>query len=192
MSHFMAYLSRMRYINRWGLMRNVHQENIQEHTLQVAFLAHNLAIVKNRLFGGNVDPQKVATFALYHDISEIMTGDLASPIKYFNPEIKKAFHNVEHYAKERLWNLLPPELRNDYHDMIFVEQTDPESLRLIKIADKLSAYIKCLEEIAAGNNEFTEAEKMIRAELNKYSCAELDYFMEIFIPSFKLTLDEMN
>lgn len=192
MSHFIAYLSRMKLIQRWGLMRNTCSENIQEHSLQVALIAHNLALIKNRFFNGSLNPEKVATLAMYHEISEIMTGDLASPIKHFNPKIKKAFGEIEDFARERLFGMLPDKLKDDYEHLIFYEKNDAESIRLIKIADKLSAYIKCLEEKTAGNKEFTDAEKTLKLELERYKCPELDYFMVEFIPSFKLTLDEMN
>lgn len=192
MSHFIAYLSRMKLIQRWGLMRNTCSENIQEHSLQVAIIAHNLALIKNKFFGGSINPEKIATLAIYHEISEIMTGDLASPIKHFNPKIKKAFGEIEDFARERLFSMLPDELKPEYKHLVFYEENDIESIRLIKIADKLSAYIKCLEEKTAGNKEFMDAEKTLKHELERYKCPELDYFMNKFIPSFKLTLDEMN
>jgi 5'-deoxynucleotidase len=182
----------MKLIKRWGLMRNIYPENIQEHSLQVALLAHNLAVIKNTFYHGAVNPERVAVCALYHEVSEIITGDLASPIKHYNPEIKKAFGQIEDFAREKLYKMLPEELRPAYHPLLFFEEMDEDTLRLIKVADKLSAYLKCLEELTAGNNEFREAEKTLKKELIKLHCPELDYFMEQFMPSFKLTLDEMN
>ncbi|PKM85926.1 MAG: 5'-deoxynucleotidase [Firmicutes bacterium HGW-Firmicutes-12] len=192
MSHFLAYLSRMKLIKRWGLMRNIYPENIQEHSLQVAIIAHSLALIKNKFYHGKVNPERIAILAMYHEVSEIITGDLASPIKYFNPQIKKAFGEIEDFARERLFNMVPDELKSEYKQLIFYEETDNESLKLIKIADKLSAYIKCLEELTAGNKEFIEAEKALKMELERFKCPELDYFIDNFLPSFNLTLDEMN
>lgn len=192
MSHFLAYLARMKLIKRWGLMHNIYPENIQEHSLQVALLAHNLAVIKNTFFGGALNPEKIAVCALYHEVSEIITGDLASPIKHYNPEIKKAFGQIEDFAREKLYKMLPDELQPAYKPLIFFEEMEQECLRVIKVADKLSAYLKCLEELTAGNTEFREAEKALKKELVKLDCPELNYFMEKFMPSFKLTLDEMN
>lgn len=191
MSHFLAYLSRMKLIKRWGLMRNICPENIQEHSLQVAIIAHCLAIIKNTKFDGQVNPDRIAVLAMYHEVSEIMTGDLASPIKHFNPEIKKAFGDIEEITKRRLFAMLPEELKPGYHPLLF-PKADDESMKLVKTADKLSAYLKCLEELAAGNNEFLEAEKALKKELANYRSPELDYFLQEFVPSFRLTLDEMN
>jgi 5'-deoxynucleotidase len=182
----------MKLIKRWGLMRNIYPENIQEHSLQVAIIAHNLALIKNKFYQGNVNPERIAIQAMYHEVSEIITGDLASPIKHFNPQIKKAFGEIEDFARERLFNMVPHELKSEYKHLIFYEETDYESMKLIKIADKLSAYIKCLEELTAGNKEFIEAEKALKIELDSQRCPELDYFIEKFLPSFKLTLDDMN
>ncbi|MCR4441709.1 MAG: 5'-deoxynucleotidase [Peptococcaceae bacterium] len=192
MSHFLAYLSRMKLIKRWGLMHNIYSENIQEHSLQVAVIAHCLAVIKNRFFQGNVNPERIALLAIYHEVSEIITGDLASPIKHFNPQIKQVFSGIEEVARERLLNMLPPELKPDYASLFFYGDEDSEHLRIVKVSDKISAYLKCLEELKAGNNEFIEAKKAIKAEIDRYDCPEVRYFMDKFIPSFSLTLDEMN
>ena len=157
MSHFFAYINRMRFINRWALMRNSYTENIQEHSHQVAVLAHALAVIRNRCFGGCVDEGAVAVAALYHDAPEILTGDLPTPIKYYNPQIRDSYKQVEHVA-----------------------------------ADKLSAHIKCLEELKAGNGEFRAAADQTRAALDKMDLPELKYFCENFLGSFALTLDEME
>lgn len=151
-SHFFAYLSRMRFIQRWALMRNTAPENVQEHSHQVAVLAHALAVIRNEKFGGHADAGAVAVAALYHDASEILTGDMPTPIKYDNPAIRKAYKEVEAVAEEKLLHMLPEEFQPVYAPILTV--TDPETERLVKAADKLSAYIKCVEELKAGNSEF--------------------------------------
>ena len=192
MSHFFAYLGRMKFIQRWGLMRNTDQENIMEHSLQVAMIAHGLAVIRNRRFGGAVDPERTATLALFHDASEVITGDLATPIKYFNPEIKSAYRAIEQVAKEKLLALLPDELRKDYASLFFPSEADAEAWELVRAADKLCAYLKCLEEAKAGNGEFAQAEKSIKRSLNGLRLPEVEYFLAEFVPSFTLTLDELN
>mgnify|MGYP002407220381 FL=1 len=184
----------MKFIQRWGLMRNVSRENIQEHSLQVAMIAHNLAIVQNRFYEGNVDPQRVLLLAVYHEASEVITGDLATPIKYFNPEIKKAYKDIEKVANKRLLTMLPDELQPEYESVLFPIPEDEEHWRIVKEADKLCAYLKCLEELKAGNKEFSKAERTIYRELEKMKVdhPEVDYFIKQFLPSFQLTLDELN
>ena len=181
MSHFFAYLARMKFIQRWGLMRNVRQENIQEHSLQTAMIAHNLAIVKNKWYGGKADPQ-----------SEVITGDLATPIKYFNPEIKKAYKDIEKVAGRRLLSMLPVELKQDYEPILFPGSEDEEHWNLVKAADKICAWLKCIEELKAGNLEFSKAEKTIYQDLIDMNRSEVEYFMKQFVPSFHLSLDELN
>lgn len=192
MSHFFAYLSRMKFIQRWGLMRNVRQENIQEHSLQAAMIAHNLAVIKNKLFGGKVDPERVMLLAVYHEASEVITGDLATPIKYFNPEIRKAYKDIEKVANERLFSMLPEELKPDYESVFFPVHEDDEHWKLVKAADKICAYLKCIEELKAGNTEFSKAERTIQRDLASLDRPEVNYFLEQFLPSFYLTLDELN
>ena len=187
---FFAMLSRMRYINRWGLMRNTFQENIQEHSHQVAVLAHALATIENRFFGGQVDVGEVAVAALYHDASEILTGDMPTPIKYDNPDIKVAYKQVEAMAEQKLLSMLPEELRADFDAAVTIP--DPAVHRLVKQADKLSAYIKCVEELKAGNTEFKKAKEQTWAALNTDPTPALKYFIEHFLPGFELTLDELN
>jgi 5'-deoxynucleotidase len=189
-SHFFAYISRMRFISRWALMRNTAQENVQEHSHQVAVLAHALAVIRNEKFGGAIDPGEVAVAALYHDASEIITGDLPTPIKYYNPDIKAAYKNVEAVAEDKLLSMLPEELRPDYEDIL--KMPDPEVRDLVKAADKLSAYIKCVEELKAGNNEFRDAAAQTKAALDVSRLPEVRYFLETFLPSFSLTLDELK
>ena len=189
-SHFFAYISRMRFIQRWSLMRNTAPENVQEHSHQAAVLAHALAVIRNRRFGGAVDPGLVAAAALYHDASEILTGDMPTPIKYGNPAIQSAYKDVEALAARKLLAMLPEELREAYAPVL--TGLDPEGARLVKAADKLSAYIKCVEELKAGNAEFREAAAQTRRALEGYGLPEVDYFLETFMESFSLTLDELK
>jgi len=191
-SHFFAYLARMKFIKRWGLMHSAHTENIQEHSLRVAFISHALALIKNRLFGGQVSPERTAAIALFHDVSEVLTGDLPRPIKYFNPEIEKAYRAIETAANARLLGMLPPPLKADYQALFETTADDRASHELVEAADKLCAYIKCLEELSAGNPEFTEAEKALRRSIEQIDLPEVRYFIDTFVPSFRLTLDELK
>lgn len=188
--HFFAYISRMRCITRWALMHNTFSENIQEHSHMVAVLAHALAVIRNRVYGGKVDAGQVAVAALYHDATEILTGDLPTPIKYYDPEIRDAYKRVESVACDRLLAMLPPELEGDYEPVL--KCTDEEVLSLVKAADKLSAYVKCVEELKAGNAEFRRAAEQTRAALDAMRLPELDYFMEHCMESFSMTLDELE
>ena len=189
-SHFFAYISRMRFIQRWALMRNTAPENVQEHSHQVAVLAHALAVIRNEKFGGSIDPGLAAAAALYHDASEILTGDMPTPIKYGNPAIQSAYKDVEAVAERKLLAMLPEELRGAYAPVLTA--VDPEVARLVKAADKLSAYIKCVEELKAGNAEFREAAAQTRKALEGYGLPEAAYFLETFMDSFSLTLDELK
>lgn len=189
-SHFFAYISRMRFISRWALMRNTASENVQEHSHQVAVLAHALAVIRNEKFGGGVDPGAVAVAALYHDASEIITGDLPTPIKYYNPAIKNAYRQVEAVANDKLLSMLPEELRPAYRPILM--DIAPEIHQLVKAADKLSAYIKCVEELKAGNAEFRAAAEQTRRALDEFDLPELRYFLDTFLDSFSLTLDELK
>jgi len=190
--HFFAFLSRMKYITRWGLMRNTQPENIQEHSLQVAIIAHALALIKNRFFGGAVNSDRVAVLAMFHDCNEIITGDLPTPIKYFNPEISKAYRDVEMVSKNKLLSMLPPELTEEYASIMLHQDDDGDSWKLVKAADRISAYIKCLEEEKAGNTEFKKARDSICKSIMDINLPEVRYFMENFMPSFSLTLDELE
>jgi 5'-deoxynucleotidase len=189
-SSFFAYIGRMRYITRWALMRNTDSENVQEHSHMVAVLAHALAVIGQRIYGREIDAGQVAVAALYHDASEILTGDMPTPIKYYNPEIKNSYRKVEAVANDKLLSLLPEELRADYEPVLKI--ADPEIHRLVKAADKLSAYIKCVEELKAGNAEFRRAAEQTRAALEEMHMPELDYFMEHCLDSFSRTLDELE
>lgn len=191
--HFFAMLSRMKYINRWGLMRNTRSENICEHSLDTAILAHALAVLRNKRFGGSVNPEKAALLAIFHDVTEILTGDLPTPVKYHSPLIRDAYHDVEAVAQERLLALLPEDLRDEYTPLLRQEDCiDPELLRLVKAADKLSALIQCVEERAMGNAEFRQAEESIRRSIVEMHLPEADVFLEEFLPSYSLTLDEQE
>ena len=189
-SHFFAFVSRMRFIQRWALMRNTAPENVQEHSHQVAVLAHALAVIRNEKFGGSVDAGAVAVAALYHDASEILTGDMPTPIKYDNPAIRKAYKDVEAVAERKLLDMVPAELRRVYEPIL----TGPggETEMLVKAADKLSAYIKCVEELKAGNLEFREAAAQTRQALEAYGLPEVTYFLDTFMDSFSLTLDQLK
>lgn len=191
MSHFFAYISKMKWIKRWGLMKNTADENIMEHSWQVAVIAHGLALIKNELFGGNVDPEHIAVLALFHETGEVITGDLATPVKYFNPEMKNAMHEMENLAKTRIHKMLPDELQSAYEPLIFPEETG-EDYRIVKAADRICAYLKCLEELKWGNREFEKAEVSIRRDLETIDREEVRYFMNHFVESFSLTLDELN
>ena len=191
MSHFFAYLSRMRFIRRWGLMHSTHAENIQEHSLRVAMIAHALALIRNRLFGGALNPERVAVRAMYHDASEVLTGDLPRPVKYFDPEIETSYRRIEGLARGRLLGMVPAPLRSDYGALLGPDGGDADEA-VIKAADKLCAYLKCLEEITAGNREFAEAEKALRRTIEAIDLPEVRYFAETFVPSFRLTLDDLK
>ena len=189
-SHFFAYISRMRFIQRWALMRNTAPENVQEHSHQVAVLAHALAVIRKEKFGGTADPGRVAVAALYHDASEILTGDMPTPIKYDNPDIQTAYKEIEAVAERKLLSMLPGDLRGDFEAAVTIP--DPEVRALVKAADKLSAYLKCVEELKAGNAEFKKAREQTYAALCQNPIPALRYFMDHFLEGFELTLDELN
>ena len=189
---FYALISRMKYITRWSLMRNSIQENIQEHSHMTAVIAHALGVIGNRVYGKTYNPEHLATVAMFHDATEILTGDMPTPIKYQNPDIVKAYHQVEAYAAEKLLSMIPSELRGDYAPLLAAESHSSEEYRLVKAADKLSALIKCVEERKAGNSEFISAERSTRESIEKMGVAEATYFMEHFMPAFELDLDELG
>lgn len=191
MDNFFAYISRMRYIERWSLMRNSLPENIQEHSHMVAVIAHALAVIRRDVFGVPCDPYACAAVALYHDSSEILTGDLPTPIKYYNSTIQDAYKQVEELACNKLLDTLPKELRPSF-EPLFTGELQNEVHDIVKAADKLSAYIKCIEERRIGNDEFISAEKQTRRVLDESPLPEVKYFIEHFIPAFELTLDELG
>ncbi len=192
MSHLFAYLSRMKFIRRWSLMHSTYPENVQEHSLQVALVTHMLAVIRNRLFSGEVNPERAATLALYHDVGEVLIGDLPTPVKYFNPEIKTAYQTIEATAVHKLFSMLPEELRDDYRPFFEPAEGDRDHYELVKAADKLCAYLKCLEEVSAGNQEFSQAEQTLKESVERIDLPEVRYFLETFVPSFRLTLDELG
>ena len=188
-NNFFALIARMKYIERWALMRNTSKENIAEHSFFVSLLAHALACIKRDIFGEECSPDKAASLALLHDASEIFTGDMPTPIKYYNPEMRKIYGEIEKTANERLINSLPEVLSSSYREMIEVPE---EYKAIIKAADKLSALIKCIEEKNSGNAEFAMAEESTLLSLKEMNLKEVDYFIENFIPAFSLTLDELE
>jgi len=188
-SSFYAYLSKLRWIKRWGLKRNAHDENVMEHSWEVSVIAHTLALIKNRYFAGQLDANAVATAALYHDITEVITGDLPTPIKYHSQEIKNAYKQIEKQAELELLNLLPIELQQDFQPFITQERMPEEHILIIKAADKISAYLKCQAELKAGNLEFETAAARLEITIGELNQPEVIFFMKVFAPSCGLTLD---
>lgn len=189
-SKFFAVISRMKYINRWSLMRNTITENISEHSLETAFIAHALALIRNKRFGGNVDPERCALLAMYHDTTEIITGDLPTPVKYYNSDIKGAYDEIEKKAENTLLSYLPDDLREYYEPLLSPTEEEKELWQLVKGADKLSALIKCIEERKMGNADFLSAEKSTLKAVQKMDSPEVKVFLDEFIPAYGLTLDE--
>ncbi|QTF07745.1 5'-deoxynucleotidase [Brenneria izadpanahii] len=191
-SHFFAHLSRLKLISRWPLMRNVRTENVSEHSLQVAFVAHALAVIKNRKFNGNLNAERIALLAMYHDASEVLTGDMPTPIKYYNAQIAHEYKKIEKIARQKLIDMLPAELQQDYQSLLDEQHMSEDERAIVKQADALCAYLKCLEELSAGNTEFTLAKARLEKTLQQRQSPEMDYFMTVFIPSFSLSLDEIS
>ncbi len=188
-NNFFALISRMKYITRWGLMRNTIAENISEHSLETAFIAHLLAIYRNVRFGGNIDAERCALLAMYHDVTEIITGDLPTPVKYYNPEIRSEYDKVEKMAEKKMLSCLPDDLREYYRPLFSPSENEAELWTLVKAADKLSALIKCTEERQMGNQDFIEAEKATLESIQKMKLPEADEFIREFLPAYTLTLD---
>lgn len=189
-NHFYAMLSRMKYINRWGLMRNTRSENISEHSLEVAYIAHALGVINNEIFGGNLPAERLAILGMYHDVTEIITGDMPTPVKYYSPVIRNAYSEVEHVAKDEMLSGLPEIMRKHY-DKVLLETDEEEDLwKYVKGADKMSALIKCIEEQQMGNQDFADAAESIELTLRNMHIPEVDYFMEKFLPAYRLTLDK--
>jgi 5'-deoxynucleotidase len=181
----------MKLIDRWALMRCTQRENVQEHSLQVAAIAHALSVIKNKFYGGKLNADRVAVTAMYHDATEVLTGGLPTPVKYFNEQIRSAYVAIEDHAIEQMLKLLPEELKSEYQDLLLVP--DPEIQKIVKAADTLAAYVKCLEEEGAGNHEFSRAKKTIGMKVEELRARpEVDYFVKHFIPSFSLTIDDMS
>ncbi|GKX51029.1 5'-deoxynucleotidase [Budvicia aquatica] len=191
-SHFFAYLSRLKLIGRWPLMRNVRTENVSEHSLQVAFVAHALAVIKNRKFNGNINQDRVALLAMYHDASEVLTGDMPTPIKYYNPQIAHEYKKIEKVAQQKLIEMLPEEIQGDFRQILDDQYYTEDEKLVVKQADALCAYLKSLEELSAGNNEFKLAKKRLEKTLKLRASPEMEYFIKVFVPSFSLSLDEIS
>lgn len=189
---FFAYLSRIKYINRWALMRNTTYETLSQHSYEVATLAHALAVIGNRRFGKSYDVSRAALLGLYHDAAESITGDMPTPVKYFSTELRSAFAEVEKSAGARLLSMLPEDMQADFDPLLAPKPDDAALWTLVKAADKLSAYIKCIEERKAGNTEFREAEKSTKKLLEKLECPEAAVFLSEFLPAYELPLDKLR
>ena len=191
-SSFFAMLSRMKYINRWALMRNSYPENISEHSLEVGMIAHVLALISNKKFGNNLNPERAALIGMYHDCTEIITGDMPTPIKYYNRETKDAYKYVEEQATRKLLDMLPDYLVEEYEPILFPQESDEYLWTLVKAADRLSAYIKCIEEEKAGNREFSSAKSATYEKITEMNLPEVRVFLRDFAESYKKTLDELQ
>lgn len=189
-NHFYAMLSRMKYINRWGLMRNTRNENLCEHSLEVAYVAHALGIINNEIFGGDINAERLAVLGMYHDVTEIITGDMPTPIKYYNPLIRDAYKEVEQVAEEQMLSGISPDIRERYRGVLLETEEEAELWKYVKAADKISAYIKCIEEKKTGNRDFEDAEVTIYNAINDMGLPEADYFMKEYIPAYMLTIDK--
>lgn len=192
MADFFAFINRMKYINRWGLMRNTVPDDLQEHCFQTAVIAHALALIDGKFFGGKLNPEKAAVYALYHDAPETITGDMPTPVKYFNAGMRESYREIEDAAKERLVGMLPEELRDDYRAIIGFEEEDADYARIVKAADKITAYIKCVEEENSGNADFRSARESLKKTIDGLDMPCVSYFMENFAEGFGKTLDEMH
>ena len=190
--NFGAMMSRMKYIDRWALMRNSTKENISEHSLEVAMLAHLLAVIGRVRFGKDLDADRAALIGIYHDSTEIITGDMPTPIKYYNEEMRDTFKEIEELAAIQLLAMLPDDIREEYEDLFFAKERDAYLWRLVKAADKISALIKCVEEEKAGNTEFVNAKKMTRKSIDEMDLEEVEVFFSEFFPAYKMTLDELQ
>ncbi|BES69189.1 5'-deoxynucleotidase [Marinobacter nanhaiticus D15-8W] len=191
LSHFFAYIARLRWIRRWGLMRNAIEENVATHSWEVATIAHALALISNRHFEGQVDADRVAAAALYHDATEVITGDMPTPVKYHSSVMREAFGEIEHKAEDELLDLLPASLKDDFATYVKESQWPEEVKTLVKAADRLSAWLKCQAEINAGNKEFEPAALQIRQRLEVENLPEVRYFLEVFAPSYSQPLDHL-
>ncbi len=189
---FFAMMSRMKYINRWGLMRNTKEENICEHSLDVAMIAHALGVIGNAYFGKSLNADRLALMGMYHDATEIITGDMPTPVKYYNPLIRNAYKEVESIAKDELLKGLPDEMRALYDPILLDTEEEKDLWHYLKAADKISAYIKCIEEMRMGNHDFEKAGESLKKIIDDLELPEVDFFMEHFMPAYMLTLDESN
>lgn len=192
MYSFFAMMARMKYIERWALMRNANKENISEHSLEVAMLSHGLGIISNERCGKNLDVNRIALMGLYHDANEIITGDMPTPVKYYDEDIKEAYKRVEDVASHTLLNKLPDYMKKYYEPVLFPKEEYEYEWKIVKAADKLSALIKCMEEQRTGNQEFKTAEQTTRKALEDMNMKEIDIFVKEFLPAYALTLDELQ
>lgn len=190
-SKFIAYLSRLRWIKRWGLMRNAEPENVVEHSWEVAVIAHCLAVIRNQQFGGQIDANAIATAALFHDASQVLTGDLPTPVKYFHASLTEAYRRIEHVARDELIHTLPTTMQHVYQSILDEQQWPADYQCLIKAADTLSAYLKCLSELRAGNQEFALTAEQLKSKLNLLQLPEVRFFLDIFVADCELTLDSL-
>ncbi|MBR5498280.1 MAG: 5'-deoxynucleotidase [Clostridia bacterium] len=191
-SNFYAFLSRMKYINRWALMRNTNEETLSQHSHEVAAVAYALCVIGNRRYGRNYNAERAALLGIYHDMPEILTGDMPTPVKYFNPEIKNAYKQVEKCASEKLISTLPEDLRDDFDFLFNKHDEDRELWTIVKAADKFSALIKCIEERKAGNLEFAKAEISTLESIKNMNLPEAEDFIRDFLPGYELTLDQLT
>lgn len=189
MYNFFAYLGRMKYIKRWALMRSTVSENIMEHSAEVGMIAHALAVISNKHFGGTYNAERIGMLGLYHETSEVITGDLPTPVKYYNPEIRDAYKQIEDIANRKLIAMLPEDIQQEYSSLIYPNENE---LAILKAADKLSAHIKCIEEVKSGNSEFKKALKSTKETLEQSPLPEVSYFMKHFLPAYSKTLDELD
>ncbi len=191
-SSFFAMLSRMKYINRWALMRNSYPENISEHSLEVGMIAHVLALISNKKFDNNLNAERAALIGMYHDCTEIITGDMPTPIKYYNKDTVEAYKYVEEQAARDLLQMLPDYLQDEYETILFPQEGEEYLWKLVKAADRLSAYVKCIEEEKAGNREFSSAKSAVYAKLTEMDIPEVRVFIRDFVEAYKKTLDELR
>lgn len=190
MSHFFAYISKLKYINRWGIMRNTAYENDMEHSMMVTMVAHSLCEISQRVYDRPVDTSKAVLMAMYHETSEVLTGDLPTPIKYYNQDIFKSFKDIESIATKTVFDMLPEKLMDGYSFML--DATDCYEKKIVKAADKICAYLKCIEELKLGNMEFSKAKDRIKEQIDSLNMDVANYWMKEFAPSFALTIDELN
>lgn len=189
-NQFFAMLSRMKYINRWGLMRNTRQENNCEHSLETAYIAHALGLIANRYFGGRLDAQRLAVLGMYHDVTEIITGDMPTPVKYYSPIIREAYAGVEQVARDELLEGLPEEMREDYRELLLPTEEEKDLWKYVKAADSISAYLKCIEERNMGNADFRDAEQSILQKIHGMHMPEAEFFLKHFLPAYESTIDK--
>lgn len=192
MNHYLAYLYRLQHIERWSLMRNTDSENVAEHSFHVALLAHALGTISREIFKRDVDPNALIAYALFHDATEAFTGDIPTPVKHHNPRILANFREIEDMAAERLLTMVPAELRDVYAPLVARSPDDPELARLLKAADLLDAYLKCISETSAGNREFATARRQVESKLHQLESPEVEWFLTHLAPSFERTIDELS